>query len=264
MADAWPREPFDALAMAFAALAAATPGFRLAEVGRPESLVCVVSPIAIGAFNRVMGVRLKAEEAEKAIDTVQAAHAKARVPGSWWLDPRSTPVGLAAALERHGYRREGAVPAMAILLDDLPHVELPAGVTLSWVRGRDQMRAAQRMIGRGFGMPALLADEMADRLALLGDVAGGPARVVLARLNDVPVASAMAATIDDVAGVYSVVTLPEARGKGLGAAVTLAVLHDARQRGARMGVLESTDMGFPVYTRIGFRHVGDFQLFASP
>lgn len=263
MADTWPRDPFEALAAAFAALAAATPGFSLAEVGRPESLVCVVSPIAIGAFNRVMGVRLTDAEAEEAIDVVKAAHARAGVPGSWWLDPRSTPVGLAEALERHGYRREGTVPAMAIPLDDLPPVELPAGATLSWVRGRDQMRAAQRMIGRGFGMPSPFVDQMADRLALLGDVVDGPARVILARLNDVPVASAMAATIGDVAGIYSVMTLPEARGKGIGAAVTLAVLRDARSRGARMGVLESTDMGFPVYTRLGFRHVGDFQLFAS-
>jgi GNAT superfamily N-acetyltransferase len=142
-------------------------------------------------------------------------------------------------------------------------VVLPAGATLAWVRGRDQMRAAQRMIGRGFGMPPPFVDQMADRLALLGDVVDGPARVILARLNGVPVASALTTTIGDVAGIYSVVTLPEARGKGIGTAVTLAVLHDARSRGARMGVLESADMGFPVYTRLGFRNVGDFQLFAS-
>jgi GNAT superfamily N-acetyltransferase len=263
MKDGWPMDPFVALATAFAGLVAATPGFTLASIGRPGALVCAVSPIPIGAFNRVMGVRLADDDAEPAIQAVKAAHAAAGVPGSWWLDPDATPRRLSASLERHGYRSQGTVPAMSIPLHDLQPVHLPPGAALSWVRGRDEMREAQRMVGRGFGMPPAFVDEMADRMALIGDAPDGPIRVIVARLDGLPVASAMAATIGNVVGVYSVMTLPEARGKGLGAAVTLAVLHDARDRGAHMGVLEATEMGFPVYERIGFRHVGDFRMFAS-
>lgn len=259
----WRVDPFDALASAFAALTAATPGFSVISIGRPGALLAAVSSIQIALFNRVMGVRLRDEEVEQAIEAVRAAHARAGVPGSWWLDPHSTPAALPEALERGGYVGNETVPAMAISLEsDLREPELPDGARLTWVAGREQMRAAQRMVGIGFGMPPAFAEDMADRLADMGRQPG-PARVVVATLDGEAVASATASTADEVTGVYSVVTLPKARGKGPGRAVTVAVLRDARERGARMGVLESTEMGFPVYARIGFEHVGDFRLFVS-
>lgn len=249
--------------MAYAALTDATPGFSLAGIGRPGSLMCAITPIQLALFNRVMGVRLTDDEVDEAIEGVRAAHAQAGVPGSWWLDPGFTPGSLPDALERHGYISQGVVPAMAMSLGSLPAIVVPSGAELSWVESQDGMREAQRMVGIGFGMPPALADGLAGHLAGIGDLVDGPARVVVVRVDGVPVASAMAATVNDVAGIYSVVALPEARGKGLGTTVTLAVLHDARERGAQMAVLEASEMGFPIYQRMGFRHVGDFRLFAS-
>lgn len=95
--------PFEAYATTYAALAEATPGYRIAQVGRPGSLLCVVTPFPFVSFNRVMSVRLTDEEVEDAIETVMAAHEAAGVPGAWWLDQDATPVGLELALERGGY-----------------------------------------------------------------------------------------------------------------------------------------------------------------
>ena len=64
-----------------------------------------------------------------------------------------------------------------------------------------------------------------------------------------------------MAGIYDVATLPETRGRGLGSALTLAPLLDARQAGYRIGVLQSSEMGFGVYKKMGFRHLCQIENF---
>ena len=81
-------------------------------------------------------------------------------------------------------------------------------------------------------------------------------RLYVGYLNGRPVATNILFNGAGVASVYGVGTLPEARGKGIGAAITLKPLLDARAQGYRYGVLFATEMGVPVYRRLGFREVG--------
>jgi GNAT superfamily N-acetyltransferase len=56
-----------------------------------------------------------------------------------------------------------------------------------------------------------------------------------------------------VAGIYDVATLPEARGRGIGAAITEQPVLVARAQGYDVAILHATPMGDPVYRRLGFR-----------
>jgi ribosomal protein S18 acetylase RimI-like enzyme len=62
----------------------------------------------------------------------------------------------------------------------------------------------------------------------------------------------------DAVAIYNVVTIPSARGRGLGALATLATMQLGVELGAQHAVLESTDAGYPLYRRLGFEEVGSF------
>ena len=64
-----------------------------------------------------------------------------------------------------------------------------------------------------------------------------------------------------VVGLYQVATLPQARGFGLGTAISQAAMQDARRQGYRQAILHSTPMGLNVYRRLGFEPVTNFDIY---
>jgi GNAT superfamily N-acetyltransferase len=60
-----------------------------------------------------------------------------------------------------------------------------------------------------------------------------------------------------------VATLPNVRGRGIGRALTIAALEAGRSLGYRIGVLQASDDGLPVYRRIGFRTMFDYAVYQA-
>jgi GNAT superfamily N-acetyltransferase len=73
-----------------------------------------------------------------------------------------------------------------------------------------------------------------------------------------PVARAMAVVRDSVVGVHNVYVPPSLRRLGYGAAITAATVDVGRGMGATAACLEATEMGAPVYRRMGFVHRYDY------
>jgi GNAT superfamily N-acetyltransferase len=90
---------------------------------------------------------------------------------------------------------------------------------------------------------------------------GDPPTRYLGLLNGTPVAGAALHLAAGVAGIYAVGTLPEARGQGIGAAITLKPYLDARAQGYSVGILQSSSMGYKVYQRLGFRKLCDLTVY---
>lgn len=94
----------------------------------------------------------------------------------------------------------------------------------------------------------------------------GPARPVyhlVVRVQDEPVACAAAVLHRDALAVEHVVTLPEQRGRGLGTAVTRAVMELGRARGCTTAVLTSSPDGSGIYCRLGFEMQGRVRRYAG-
>ncbi len=152
---------------------------------------------------------------------------------------------------------------MVLDLRALPIGERIPQVDLVYVTDRNEMVEAQALSLRSFGMSSRKARVLASPLASLADPDTG-IRTVVARHMDQPVATATAVVVGSTVGLYSIATLPAARHMGFGRAVTVEVLRDARTRGVRHAVLESTAMGKPLYESLGFRSEGEFQVLQRP
>ena len=72
----------------------------------------------------------------------------------------------------------------------------------------------------------------------------------LGLLDEQPVTTCMLILGGGVAGLYAVRGRPEARRRGIGAAITLHALRAARAMGYRVAVLGATEMGYPLYWKI--------------
>lgn len=90
---------------------------------------------------------------------------------------------------------------------------------------------------------------------------GGPFRFWGGYLGDEVVTVAAAVVGEREIDVSFIATLPEARGRGYGAAITwAATLADP----ALPALLEASDHGRPVYEKMGYRRVGQMALWERP
>jgi GNAT superfamily N-acetyltransferase len=83
----------------------------------------------------------------------------------------------------------------------------------------------------------------------------------LALLDGKPVGTSQLFLSEGAAGIYNVTCIPEARGQGIGSAITLAPLLEARQRGYQIGILQASQKGYNVYRRLGFQDFGRLSLY---
>jgi N-acetylglutamate synthase len=65
-------------------------------------------------------------------------------------------------------------------------------------------------------------------------------------------------------GIYNVATIPSARKRGFGAAITHRIAADGEAAGCDVAALQASDMGRPVYESLGYRTVVEYDGWIDP
>jgi GNAT superfamily N-acetyltransferase len=187
------------------------------------------------------------------------AEARARldgVPWMWWAGPDSA-ADLAERLLARGATEVGTMPVMAVDLDRVTDVAGPPGLT---VGDAPDLREWVEAYAPSFGMTPDQVDDVLARENGRPDEPGSLVRFE-ARLDGRIVGTSALLEHAGVAGVYVVTVAVQYRRQGIGAVLTDAALRAGRERGLRVGTLQATRAGRPVYQRMGFEIVTRYRLF---
>jgi GNAT superfamily N-acetyltransferase len=158
-----------------------------------------------------------------------------------------------------GLRDAGGPPLMILpVIEAIP--EPAFGLEVRIAASLDELHDHATVVSGGFGMPIEVARAILGA-ALLDDP---DAAIAVGYVGGRPVTTALLARSGDTAGVYNVATLDEHRGRGYGEAATWAVVAEGARRGCTHAVLQSSDAGYPVYTRMGFMDVGRYRQLEGP
>lgn len=205
------------------------------------------SEVAFPLFNVVMGARVDRFEGHDLAVSVGREFIGRGVPWMWWTTPSYTSPELEEALAGQGLVRED-VPGMYVDLDSVP--ELPGDIEIAEVPV-DYPDFRHGLI-RGFGLPEFVFGPMQD---FLGSFSSAEHVAMVARVDGRVVGVATGLITGETIGIYNVATLVDYRGRGVGSAVTTAIMHEGRSRGCRNAILHASAMGQSVYERLGFEVV---------
>lgn len=160
----------------------------------------------------------------------------------------------AAAACRLPYR--DTVPGMALpAIAEIPAP--PPSLEIRAARDEATLDAHRAILAESFGMPMELVRQLlaARTLAMLD------AEFYVGFVDGTPVTSSALIASDRVAGVWNVGCLPSHRKRGLGEAMTWHAVRRGAEIGCTMANLQASEMGQPIYARMGFEVVAGYRTF---
>ena len=222
------------------------PNARLLDDGR---VFGVLTDVPSNFFSGIAMSDLAENEVEPVLDAMRGHRFR------WWISPSTRPSNLSVILAGRGLRHTYDAPGMMVDLADVDFAKpLPDGLT---VRRVTDLRDWERVFMEGFARPSHEAGVWPAAYAHCDDVWVH----FVGSLDGAPVATTSLLLCGDLVGVYHVVTLPPARGRGIGRAITVAALEYALSTGATHAALQASEMGFSVYRAIGFKKYCDLTLY---
>jgi GNAT superfamily N-acetyltransferase len=245
------RRALDAGRAGFAQmLAAALPG---AALHGAHGVAWVDSGVPDEAFNFVYRVAPQGSDADLAAGAAGVIEHFARraLPFGWSVGLRGEAPRDAGVLEGCGLRFVEQEPGMGLDLRGLDDEAAPDGLQIREVTDAGLLRAW--MQAWACGTPQDVVERWYRVYSALPYGPQGLLRMFVGLLGGEPAATVYTLLVDRCAVVHYVVTRPEARRRGLGAAMTRRALREARATGCRAAVLCASDLGRGVYERLGFR-----------
>jgi len=225
------------------------------EIYDTPELAWAISGVLSPYMNSVVRTQLPPEtDVDKCIETVLEQAKQRSVPMGWFLLPGTVPEDMGSKLAAHGLTYDGEQPGMCIDLQTLPdRSQTPDSLKIVEVLDLPTLDQWTKTWQESYNSTEAKRLSRFNFRASQGLDSKSRYRSFLGYLGDQPAATSELFLGAGVAAVVWVGTIPSARHQGIGSAITLAPLFEARHLGYRIGALTASTMGFNVYQKLGFR-----------
>ena len=232
-----------------------------ARVDHEPHLMRVCTGLPHELLNGIFRAQFRADDIDGSIDEAIEDFRSRELPMVWWTGPSSKPPELGKYLENMGLAHVGELTGTAVDLDTLPET-IPASdeLTIEVVRDEQTLMAWLGPVAFGYEFPEPVALALFDLFHGFGYDADAPFQHYLGRWKGHPVATCSMFFGAGVAGMHTAV-VPAYRGQGIGAALTLTSMLDARDAGYRVGVANTAPNGSTVPGQLGFKTYCHFGLY---
>jgi GNAT superfamily N-acetyltransferase len=193
---------------------------------------------------------------QQAIEPLRACGAPAAA-----LFPGPVVPAVTDVLVGTGFEAYGAIPAMAVEIRSLPTTGLPVGYSLTRIGSGQESDAWTEAFAVGDGLPRGVAEVFSPNAVHATSSVDASLQYFAIRNGERIVCTSLVCLAHEVAGIYCVATIPEERGKGLGAHATAEPLRLVPELGYRLGVLQSSRTGHSMYEKLGFADVGAVSMY---
>jgi GNAT superfamily N-acetyltransferase len=183
----------------------------------------------------------------------------------WSLSLRGkTAERVATALGSQGFHELDREPAMVLPSLEREPPPLPPGLTIRRARRPEELGLFWVTLAKGFGIPAGALRSFLRTSALKSLVEDPRAAWFVGFADGKAAATSLRVAAGTGSYVAMVSTVAAHRRKGFGEALTWRAVLSGKEAGCRVGFLRASEMGQPLYLRMGFARVDDNRTFAAP
>jgi hypothetical protein len=214
------------------------------------------------ALSRVMRARFSPDEAEDRVAEIAECFRQWNAPVLWVNGPSSFPPELGDHLRESGFSTSEIWMGMATDLMNLPEPTNPASLRIELVTETQELREWTMLSTEMWAGNA--AHEGALSIFSPENAGSDPrCRYYIGYVNGKPVVRGMACARGETAGLYWINAKPEFADEGYDVALAIRALSDARDSGARMGVM-AVRSGSALASHLGFKPYCQFNVYAWP
>jgi len=226
------------------------------DVMREAGLTLINCGFGSSMFNIVYGGLSTMDGATMGEAIQSAINHYAGQPFAWWVPESEESSKLTEQLLAEGFVVEADEHAMLATLDFIPPNTAKSTLEVKRVEGQDKLDDFISVV------------EVYDPTVrpfytnLPQGALAGAEQLYIGYAEGRAVCTAILFVKEGGAGIFSVITDERERGKGFGTDMMIYLLEESRAQGVKTVTLSaSSDSGFRIYERLGFKRLGQFECF---